>query len=124
MARHETKPERPNRVRDAAPEYATPPATAYTVTMADRGRLVLPAEIRELLDIKEGDRLTLRVEPDGTLALQTATVYAQSLLGMFKHLAPGRSLVDELIADRRREAAQEERKGRELVARQKRNTKR
>jgi AbrB family looped-hinge helix DNA binding protein len=132
MARYENNDEntraRPNRVREASPEYLAPAPLerpqAYAVTMADRGRLVLPAEIRERLDIKEGDRLTLRVEPDGTLTLQTAAVYAQGLLGMFKHLAPGRSLVNELIAERRREAALEERKGREFVARQKRKIKR
>ena len=85
--------------------------------MADRGRLVLPVAVRQRLKIKEGDRLTLHVEPDGTLTLQTAAVSAHSLLGRFEHLAPGRMLSDELIADRRREAAMEERDTRALLAR-------
>ena len=121
MARKEMKPSRgPNRVSEAAVEYGTvaQPA-AYAVTMADRGRLVLPAEVREQLKIKEGDRLTLRVGPDGTLTMQTAAVFARSLRGVFKHLAPGRSLVDELIEDRRREAAMEDRKDAEFLARRK-----
>ena len=96
----------------------------FMVTMADRGRVVLPADVRERLNIKEGDRLTLRLEPDGTIRLQTAAVYARSLLGMFKHLAPGRSLVDELIAERRREAVMEDRKDREFIARQSRKRRR
>ena len=118
MARYEIKPDRPGRVREASPAYETSPLpAAYAVTMADRGRLVLPAEVRERLKIKGGDRLTLRVDPNGTITLQTAAAFAQSLHGMFKHLSRGRSLVDELIADRRREAAMEDQKDREFMAR-------
>jgi len=85
--------------------------------MGDRGRLVLPAEVREQLNINEGDRLTLRVDPDGTIRLQTGAAFARSLRGMFKHLAPGRSLADELIAERRLEAKQEERETQEFLVR-------
>ena len=126
MARYAIKPlPRPNRVREAVPVYgATPEPAAYAVTMADRGRLVLPLEVRERLKIKAGDRLTLRIDPDGTLKLQTAVVFAHSLLGIYKHLAPGRSMVAELIAERRREAAMEDRKERDDRARQKRKARR
>jgi len=88
--------------------------------MADRGRLVLPAEVRDRLNIKPGDRLTLRVEPDGTMKLLTAAAFARSLRGMFKHLESGRLLSDELIAERRREAAMEERDTRAMLARARR----
>ena len=120
MKRYEMKPSRgPNRVREAAPAYGVAaPAeapVAFAVTMADRGRLVLPAEVRERLNIKKGDRLTLRVEPDGTIKLQTGAAFARSFRGIFKHLAPGRSLSDELIAERRLEAAQEERETQEFL---------
>ena len=88
--------------------------------MADRGRLVLPAEVRDRLNIKPGDRLTLRVEPDGTMKLLTAAAFARSLRGMFKHLESGRLLSDELIAERRREAAMEERDTQAMLARARR----
>ena len=121
MAHYEVKRERSGRVREASPEYgaSAPPAPpqAYAVTIADRGRLVLPAGVRERLNIQEGDRITLWVDPDGTMRLQTASVYAHSLLGMFKHLSPERRAVDELIAERRREAAMEERDTRALARR-------
>jgi AbrB family looped-hinge helix DNA binding protein len=121
VARYEVKRDRSGRVREASPEYGAPapPALpqAYAVTMADRGRLVLPAGVRERLNIQEGDRITLWVDPDGTMRLQTASVYARSLLGMFKHLSPERHAVDELIAERRREAAMEERDTRALARR-------
>jgi AbrB family looped-hinge helix DNA binding protein len=111
MARYRPRTAGGNRIRETAPPYvasdaepAVPPA-GFVVVIADRGRLVLPAAVRERFGIKAGDRLTLWVETDGTMRLQTAAAYARSLRGMFKHLAvPGRSVVDELIAERRREA--------------------
>lgn len=122
MAEYHIRRKRPGRVRETAPAYgeafpAVPEPAAYAVTMADRGRLVLPAEVRERLKIKAGDRLTLRVEPDGTIKFQTAAVFAHSFRGIFKHLAPGRSLADELIAERRLEAARDDQKDREFMAR-------
>jgi AbrB family looped-hinge helix DNA binding protein len=125
MDRYEIR-RRPSRLRETSPAYQPESisAPAYTVTMGDRGRLVLPLEVREQLKIKEGDRLTLRVEADGAIRLQTADAFARSLLGAFKHLAPGRILSDELIAERRREAAIEDRKDRAHLARERRKTRR
>ena len=113
---------RPARARGTASAYTAEPLastpTGFAVTVADRGRLVLPAEVRERLRIKEGDTLTLVLEPNGVIRLLTGAVYARSLRGMFKRLAtPGRSMVDDLIADRRREAAAEEREWRTATAR-------
>jgi AbrB family looped-hinge helix DNA binding protein len=127
MTRYEIKPSRPSRVRETAPvhdsesmdpAHATGPAHAvYEVTMADRGRLVLPAEVRERLNIKEGDRLMLVAEADGSLRLLTFDAYIARLRGAFKHLAAGRMLSDELIAERRLEAAVEDRKASEFLER-------
>src|SRR5436309_2462755 len=100
MKKYESKAPRSPRVREVAATYGgveSAAPMAYAVTLAERGRLVLPVDVRERLKIKAGDRLTLRVEPDGTLRLQTAAVFARSLRGIFKDLAGGRSLVDELI---------------------------
>src|SRR3954468_15850453 len=124
MAGHEIKRERPSRVRETAPTYGEAdddtvievPPLAVAVTVAERGRLVLPAEVRERLHIRDGDRLALVVDPDGTIRLQTGDVLARSLMGAYKHLSPGRRAVDELIKERRREAAMEERDTRALVS--------
>ena len=70
--------------------------------------MVLPAEVRKALGLKEGDRLLLRVREDGTLELLSAREVARRAKGMFAHVAPGRSLVDELLAERREEARREE----------------
>ena len=113
-----------NRVREASPKYgdeapARPQPQGFRVTVSDRGRMVLPAEVRQKLNIKDGDWLTLVLEPDGVIRMLTGAVYARSLRGMFKHLGkPGEPLwSDQLIAERRREAAMEERKIRQFLAR-------
>jgi AbrB family looped-hinge helix DNA binding protein len=79
----------------------------YPVTLGDRGRLVLPAAIREQLRLTSGDRFLLRVEEDGSIRLESFRAIAERNRGLFAGLAPGRSLVDELIAERRAEAARE-----------------
>jgi AbrB family looped-hinge helix DNA binding protein len=116
MAKYKVRPERGLRVREAEPAYQVRPLDeadeklpVYHVTVTDRGRLVLPAEIREKLKIRDGDRVSLTLEDDGRVTLQTLDVAIRRLRGMFKHLArPGRLESDELIKERRREARREE----------------
>jgi AbrB family looped-hinge helix DNA binding protein len=117
MARYEVKA-RPGVAREAAPAYHGPegyaPAPVFQLTVGERGRLVLPVEVRETLKIKDGDPIALVLEPDGTMSLKTRDVAIRSFRGMLKHLArPGRLASDELIAERRREAKMEEREFRE-----------
>ncbi|MGC8876941.1 AbrB/MazE/SpoVT family DNA-binding domain-containing protein [Thermus sp.] len=80
----------------------------YLTHLGAKGRVVLPAEVRKALGLKEGDRLLLRVREDGTLELLSAREVARRALGLFAHVAPGRSLVEELLAERREEARREE----------------
>jgi AbrB family looped-hinge helix DNA binding protein len=84
------------------------PPERYAVTLGDRGRLVLPASLRRELGIRTGDRLILSVQEDGSVRLMSARQLAAGAKGMFKDLAPGRSLADELIAERRAEQASED----------------
>ena len=70
------------------------------------GRLVLPAKFRKALGVKTGDDLILSLR-DGEVRIFTRRQAIRRAQGMLKHLAPGRSLVDELIAERRAEAANE-----------------
>lgn len=69
--------------------------------------MVIPAGVREALQISPGDRLTLTIEED-RLVLEPQRLALRRTRGMYKHLAAGRSLVNELIADRREEARREE----------------
>lgn len=124
MARYIVKQERGLRAREAVPEYQVLPEykpipipPVYHITVADRGRLVLPAEVRERLKIADGDRVSLTLEDDGRVTLQTREVAIRRLRGMFKHLAkPGERASDRLIAERRRQARMEDREFRERTA--------
>jgi AbrB family looped-hinge helix DNA binding protein len=79
----------------------------YAVSLGDRGRLVLPARLRHRLDLKPGDRLILTVDSGGGFHVVSAREQARRLAGLYRDLAPGRSLADELIAERRKEAERE-----------------
>lgn len=80
----------------------------FVVSLGDRGRLVLPAALRYRLGLSRGDRLILTVDPEGGFRVVSARELARRFNGIFKDLAPVRSLVDELIAERREEAQREE----------------
>ena len=73
--------------------------------MSNGGRVVIPIEIRQELGLKEGDAVLWELL-DGEARITTRLQrirQAQALVR--KHVAPGASLVDELIADRRLEAS-------------------
>jgi AbrB family looped-hinge helix DNA binding protein len=80
------------------------------VVVGDRGRVVLPSEVRAALGLKAGSRMLLSTERDGSLRLRPYRSVADQGRGMLAGLAPaGESIVDELLAERRREAAREDR---------------
>ena len=68
--------------------------------MGDRGRLVVPAELRERVGLAEGDTLTL-IEAPGGLVLLTR----KQLQQLVREDLAGLDLVGELLADRRAEDA-------------------
>lgn len=77
------------------------------VTIGDRGRVVLPAAVRQQLGLTAGTRMLLTTEPDGSLRMRPYRAVADRHRGILADLAEGGSPVDELIAERRREAARE-----------------
>jgi AbrB family looped-hinge helix DNA binding protein len=76
----------------------------YAIALGDGGRLVLPARLRRRLDLRSGDRLIVTVDNEGRFRAVSARQLADRLYGLYRHLAPERSLVDEFIAERREEA--------------------
>ena len=75
--------------------------------LAEGGRIVIPSEFRQALGMNTGDKLILFME-DGELhilTLQQAIKRAQEIVR--RYIPEDRSLVDELIADRRLEAENE-----------------
>lgn len=87
---------------------ARDPQSKYTVQVGARGRLVLPAEVRKQLTLEEGDSVVLSLEADGSLRLQSLREQVRRGMGLFQDVAPGVSLADELIEERREEARREE----------------
>jgi AbrB family looped-hinge helix DNA binding protein len=75
----------------------------YPVVMGDRGRLVVPAELRERAGLAEGTPLVLVETPEG-IALFTRA----QLLDRVRRELDGADLVTSLLADRRRAAAEED----------------
>ncbi len=77
-----------------------------TVVLGKQGRLVIPAGVREALGFAPGDRLHLQVR-GSQLVLERPTDAVSALRGLAADVPRSRSLVDELLAERRREAATE-----------------
>jgi AbrB family looped-hinge helix DNA binding protein len=73
----------------------------------ENGRVVIPASFRKRLGIRVGDEVVLRIEDDELriTTLKRNIERAQRLVR--KHVKRGRSLVDELIAERREEEQRE-----------------
>ena len=68
------------------------------------GRIVIPASFRKILGIKSGDEVTVRIE-DNELRVSTLKAHIERAQRLVRrHVKHGTSLVDELIAERRREA--------------------
>lgn len=73
----------------------------------ENGRVVIPASFRKRLGIRAGDEVVLRIEDDELriTTLKRNLELAQKLIR--KHIKPGVSLADELIAERREAARRE-----------------
>ena len=73
----------------------------------ENGRVVIPASFRKALGINIGDEVVLRMEDDELriTTLKRRVERAQRLVR--KHVKRGTSLVDDLIAERRKAARNE-----------------
>lgn len=76
-----------------------------TVRIGTHGRLVIPAELRKSLGVEAGDEVLLRVV-EGELRISTpAAAIARAQRIVRRYLSEDRSLVDELLEERREEGA-------------------
>jgi AbrB family looped-hinge helix DNA binding protein len=77
------------------------------VTIASNGRLTVPASARHQLGLHGGEKLNMRVV-DGALVFETSSATMTRIRAMMQqYIDPNVSVVDELIAERRAEAANE-----------------
>ena len=73
----------------------------------ENGRVVLPATFRMALNIRPGDQVLARLEDDEVRITTLKHRIEQAQRHVRQFVKPGRSLADELIAERR-EAAKHE----------------
>ena len=74
------------------------------------GRVVIPAAYRKALGVRPGDHLLLVLE-GGQVRLLTPEEAIRSAQALVRrHVRKGRRLSEELLAERRREAARESRR--------------
>ena len=71
-----------------------------TVVLGKQGRLVIPAEVRAALGLAAGDHLHLHTSGD-RLVLERADAAVAALRRLASQVGGSRSLVDELLAERR-----------------------
>jgi bifunctional DNA-binding transcriptional regulator/antitoxin component of YhaV-PrlF toxin-antitoxin module len=76
--------------------------------MHSGGRLVVPSHIRAALHLNVGDELLLRVEEGGLRVISRMEAIRRAQRLIAQYIPASVSLVDELIADRRAEAARED----------------
>jgi AbrB family looped-hinge helix DNA binding protein len=73
----------------------------------ESGRVVIPIQLREAFDIKPGDEIIFSLDGE-TIRIETQLQRARRAQAMItKLIGPGRSLADELIAERREEFRKE-----------------
>lgn len=77
-----------------------------TLVLGKQGRLVIPADVRTALGLAAGDRLHLHVAGH-RLVLERQEDAAAELRGLASNVPRTRSLVDELLAERRLAATAE-----------------
>jgi AbrB family looped-hinge helix DNA binding protein len=75
----------------------------HTIVVGDRGRLVVPAEVRERTGLVEGTTLVLLETPSGIVMMTR-----KQLRDRVRDELAGLDLVGELLAERRAAAATED----------------
>jgi len=85
---------------------------SYHAKLIKGGKIVIPAELRRELGFEEGDTLVIEREGNAAVIKTYAQVVREVQAEIKRAIGPYKgSIVDELIAERRAEAAREDREG-------------
>ncbi|HZQ37309.1 MAG TPA: AbrB/MazE/SpoVT family DNA-binding domain-containing protein [Dehalococcoidia bacterium] len=77
------------------------------VKVGEGGRIVIPAEFRKAIGVRNGDVLILSLKGNELHLFTVAEAVRQAQEVFSKYLPEEHAIVDEFIADRRAEAARE-----------------
>jgi AbrB family looped-hinge helix DNA binding protein len=78
----------------------------FTVHLGDKGRVVIPSDLRIQAGIVEGTELLGRVDEEGRIVLETREALKRRVQSSAAEARTSRkSVVDSLLADRKREGA-------------------
>jgi AbrB family looped-hinge helix DNA binding protein len=83
--------------------------SVYHTKLGEGRRVAIPAEVCDRLGLHTGDPLTIRIRDDGLHLVSFEQIIREVQEAFAPYRVPGVSVVDELIRDRREEAAREER---------------
>ena len=72
-----------------------------TATMTSKGQITIPKEVREVLGLEAGHRISFQIREDGVVEMLPETVDLMSLCGIFKPAVQGLSVEDMKEAARR-----------------------
>lgn len=86
---------------------ASLPRPSGKMRLGPQRRVVLPQPLADHLGVEANDLIIFILNEDGSATLKSGLAVAKSLQGALRHLSHGRSLVDELLAERRREVEEE-----------------
>jgi len=76
--------------------------------ISENGRIVIPAAFRKAMGLKGGEVVTMRLDDEGLHIESRAHAIKRAQAIVRKYVPEGVSLVDDLIAERRREAKREQ----------------
>lgn len=102
----ETQLSRPMPAEDVESKDSVP--VLVRMAIGPGGRVVIPAAYRKALEVDEGDYIVMQMDGDELRVVNDEKEFERARAVLAKYVPEGVSLVDELIADRRREAAAEE----------------
>lgn len=111
----ETQLSRPMPAADGEAEDSLP--VLVRTAIGPGGRVVIPAAYRKALEVDEGDYIVMQMDGDELRVVNDEKEFKRVQQMIASYVPEGVSLVDELIAERRREAAAEEAEIAEIKAR-------
>ena len=112
----ETQLSQPMPTEAVEPEDSTP--ILVRAAVGPGGRVVIPAAYRRALEVEEGDYIVMQMDGEDLRVSNDAKELQRMREVLNSYVPEGVSLVDELIAERRREAAAEEAEVAAIKARQ------